>query len=95
MLPLQHQQEWLQHSSGLAATTLHHWSGLDDGRLTQEELNTTFLVDDNFNEARKQVAATDVLAIDEIGMVSEVIFDKLEAVCKLFKRINRVLEACR
>ena len=49
---------------GLDATTLNHRSGLGDGRLTQEELNTTFLVDDNFAKARKWIAATDVLAID-------------------------------
>ena len=74
----------------LDATTLHHWSGLGDGKLPQEELNTTFHVDDNFAEARKRFAATDILAIDEIGIVSEVIFDKLEAVFRLVKGSNRV-----
>ena len=67
MLQLQHQQEWLQHSVGLDATTLHHWPGLGDGRLTQE----AFLEDDKFAEARTRIVAKDVLAIDEIGMVSE------------------------
>ena len=74
---------------GLDATTLHHWSGLGDGRLTQEELNLTFLADDSFAEAKKRIAATDVLAIDEIGMVSEVMFNKLEAVCRLVKGNKR------
>ena len=32
----------------LDATTVHHWSGLGDRRLTNEERNTTFLLDDNF-----------------------------------------------
>ena len=49
---------------GPDATTLHHWSRLGDVRLTQEELNTTFLVDDIFAKARKRIAATDVLAKD-------------------------------
>ena len=66
---------------GLDATTLHHWSGLGDRRLTQEELNTKFLVDGTFVKAMKLIAATDVLAISQIGMVSEVIFDKLKAIC--------------
>ena len=74
----------------LDATTLHHWSGLGDGRLTKEELNARFLTDDSFAEARKRIAVTDVLAIDEIGMVSEVVFDKLEAVCRLIKGNNKV-----
>ena len=54
----------------LDATTLHHWSGLGDGRLSKDELYARFLTDDKFAEARKRIAAADVLAIDEIGMVS-------------------------
>ena len=33
---------------GQDATTVHHWSGLGDRRLTKEERNTTFLLDDKF-----------------------------------------------
>ena len=74
----------------LDATTLHHWSGLGDGRFSKDELYARFLTDDMFAEARKRIAAADVLAIDEIGMVSEVIFEKLEAVCRLVKGNNTV-----
>ena len=69
----------------LDAMTLHHWSGLGDGRLSKEELCARFPSDDKFAEARKRISAADVLAIDEIGMVSEVVFERLEAVCRLVK----------
>ena len=69
----------------LDAVTLHHWSGLGDGRLSKEKLCARFLSDDKLAEARKRISAADVLAIDEIGMVSEVAFEKLEAVCALVK----------
>ena len=68
---------------GQKATTLHHWSGLGDGRFTEEELSQIYNTDDRFCEARKRVQDTDVLVIDEVGMLSELMFLKLELVCRL------------
>ena len=34
---------------GMGATTLHHWSGIGDGRLTKQELLNTFNKDEQFS----------------------------------------------
>ena len=68
---------------GNNATTLHHWSGIGDGRYTEEELRNLYTSDDRFSDARKRVRDADVLVIDEVGMLSEAVFQKLELVCRL------------
>jgi hypothetical protein len=68
---------------GFGATTLHHWSGIRDGRLTVDELNRYFLLDEQFAEARHRIRSAETLVIDEIGMLSELILEKVELVCCL------------
>ena len=68
---------------GHGATTLHHWGGLGDGRYTEEELSQLYNTDDRFSEARKRVKDADVLIVDEIGMLSETLYNKFEYVCRL------------
>ena len=68
---------------GFDATTLHHWSGIGDGRLTEYQLGARFISDDRFAEAQKRIQESDVLVIDEIGMLSECVFNKIEFVCRL------------
>ena len=34
------------------ATTLHHWSGIGDGRLTEYQLGIRYISDDRFVEAQ-------------------------------------------
>jgi ATP-dependent exoDNAse (exonuclease V) alpha subunit len=63
---------------GFGATTLHHWSGIRDGRLTVDELNRYFLLDEQFEEARHRIRSAQTLVIDEIGMLSELILEKVE-----------------
>lgn len=75
---------------GHDATTLHHWSGFGDGRLTEAQLGTRYNLDDRFAGATR-VSETDVLVIAEIGMLSAVMFDKLEYVCWVARGNNVVL----
>ena len=63
---------------GFDATTLHHLSGIRDGRLTEYQLGTRYISDDRFVEAQKRIYESDVLVIDEIWMLSECVFNKIE-----------------
>lgn len=70
---------------GVGATTLHHWSAIKDGRLTKDELEKTFSLDEQFADARKRIHSTQTLIIDEVGMLSKLMFEKVELVCRLVK----------
>ena len=74
---------------GFGATTLHHWSGIRDGRLTVDELNRYFLLDEQFEEARHRIRSAQTLVIDEIGMLSELILE-IELVCRLARNSKLV-----
>ena len=77
---------------GLRCTTVHHWSGLGDGRYSEEEeLLQLFMHNDRCADARTRLLDAEVLVIDEIGMISETIFDKLEFICRLARKNNHVL----
>ncbi|KAK3108922.1 hypothetical protein FSP39_018707 [Pinctada imbricata] len=75
---------------GKNATTLHHWSGILDGRFSEQKLKETFLTDDLFKEAVLRIRATDCLIIDEIGMASKRTFDLVELACRLARCTNRL-----
>ena len=75
-----------QCSVRFGANTVHHWSGIGDGRFTEEELRELYMADDRFSDSRKRVASADALLIDEVGMLSEKMFNKLELVCRLGRR---------
>ena len=71
---------------GFGASTVHHWLGIGDGRFTEEELRELYMADDRFSDSRKRVASADALIIDEIGMLSEKMFNKLELLCRLGRK---------
>ncbi|XP_060602417.1 uncharacterized protein LOC132755555 [Ruditapes philippinarum] len=63
--------------------TVHKWSGLGDGRLTAQQLNTLIdASDDHYVAAAERLKNVDILIIDEISMLSKCMFDKLEAVMR-------------
>ena len=72
-------------STGMATTALpnmnavtpHSWAGLLDGRHSIEELQE-LIYKDVFAQARNRITNTDVLVIDEISMISAILFDNLE-----------------
>ena len=64
---------------------MHHWAGLGDCRYSKEK--TLRLLDDT---AKKRIIDTDVLIIDEIGMISAEVFKKLEYVMRNVKACNKI-----
>jgi len=75
---------------GSEANTLHHWSGIGDGRHSLEELESIFMSDDKFSGAKQNIQKTDTLVIDEIGMASQRTFEMVERVCRLARNNNHL-----
>lgn len=67
-------------------TTIHHWLGLGDGRLEAEELSSRILHEDRYLEVRNRICTHDVLVVDEIGMLSQRLFEQSELVCRTVRR---------
>ncbi|XP_048258237.1 uncharacterized protein LOC125383642 [Haliotis rufescens] len=65
----------------LGGETLHHWAGLFDGRFSKEEVLTNVLNNDAYGNCLKNITISEVLIIDEIGMLSAKLFEVLEYVC--------------
>ncbi|OWF42456.1 DNA repair and recombination protein pif1, mitochondrial [Mizuhopecten yessoensis] len=67
----------------LGAMTIHHWSGIHDGRYSSKEV--VFLIKNNekFKYALQRIQLTDTLIIDEVSMLSERLFDQLRDICSL------------
>lgn len=73
---------------GFQASTLHHWSGIRDGRYTYDELRDLLDNDDMFVSARSRIESAQSLIIDEISMLSRRTFEMLEFVCRHVKQNN-------
>lgn len=56
----------------LKATTIHSWSGIRTGQLSNDALTDRLQHDDAYLECRRRITNTDVIIIDEIGMLSKV-----------------------
>ena len=75
-------------STGLAAlqfqegTTIHHWACLLDGRFESSVLAKNIKELDQYAECKTRIKKTDVLIIDEVGMLSMAVFDQLEYICR-------------
>ena len=67
------------------ATTLHYWAGLLDGHLSKEQL--VHRAQEN-HSIKKRIEETDVLVIDEIGMLSAQLISNTEHVCRFIRGRN-------
>jgi hypothetical protein len=67
---------------GFDATTLHHWSGILDGRYSILQLKELFDHDDKFAAPRLRIESTECLMIDEISMLSKKTLELVESVCR-------------
>ncbi|KAL3841440.1 hypothetical protein ACJMK2_019590 [Sinanodonta woodiana] len=67
-----------------SGTTLHHWAGLYDGRYDKEDLVKRHLQGDS-SDIADRIRTTDILVIDEIGMVSKKTFETLEYICRMIR----------
>ena len=72
---------------GNHATTIHHWTGIGDGRYAVDKLKALFDYDDNYASAKERISNTCCLIIDEISMLSRRTFE-LENVCRHVKNNN-------
>ncbi|CAC5371593.1 PIF1 [Mytilus coruscus] len=71
---------------GFEATTLHHWSGILDGRYIIDQMKELYDHDDRFADAKLRIEQTECLMIDEISMLSRKILELLESVCRHVRR---------
>lgn len=76
---------------GFEATTLHHWSGILDGRYSILQLKELFDHDDKFAAPRLRIESTECLLIDEISMLSKKTLELVESVCRHVRKMHKCL----
>ena len=69
----------LQFSHG---KTLHSWSGYGDGHLDKNHLIQELKYSTLFEDTRKNIINCDVLIIDETGMISALMLQCVEEICR-------------
>ncbi|XP_067656502.1 uncharacterized protein [Haliotis asinina] len=69
--------------------TIHHWCGYMDGRYSATELEDLLLQSDVFHDAKDNILTTEVLIIDEVGMMSRKMFEVIENVCGAIRKDKR------
>ena len=70
----------------IKGTTVHHWADIGDNRYSKEK--TLQLMDE---EVKFRICQADVLVIDEIGMISAEVFDKIEYLMRKVRVTDAVL----
>jgi hypothetical protein len=53
--------------------------------LTKDELEKMLLLDEQFADARKRIHSTQTLIIDEVDILSKLMFEKIQLVCRIVK----------
>jgi ATP-dependent DNA helicase PIF1 len=71
---------------GMNTSTLHHWSGILDGRYSVEKLEELYQNDDKYSAAKQRILEADCLIIDEISMLTQKIFELVECVCRSVRK---------
>ena len=69
--------------------TLHSWSGYGDGHVPVEEIIQEIKISALYQETKQNIIRSDVLIIDEIGMISAHILDTVEKICRSIRDINK------
>lgn len=72
----------------LGATTIHSFAAIGHGNLPLEHIIAN-LTSFKYNKIKKKIRATNILAIDEISMISAETFDLLDAVFKHVRQNER------
>ena len=57
-------------SLNVGGQTVHSWSGIADGRFTDEEIVSRLDTDENFKKYKENILTTHCVIIDEISMLS-------------------------
>lgn len=72
-------------SLNIGGVTIHSWSGIGDGRFSNEKLHTKILHDEHFVKYKHNIQKTDILIIDELSMLSLKLFNQLEYICRTIR----------
>lgn len=70
----------------IAGETLHHWCGIGDLRHTDTALLSAL----HHTEVERRIRETDVLLIDEVGMLSATTFNTVEYICRNVRQVDKV-----
>ena len=87
----------LYREMSLNATTLHRWSGIDDGRYNACEIKGVIENNVKYSNIVNRIKKTDILIIDEVSMLSKKMFLCVSEVCcikdetKLFGGMQLIL----
>lgn len=69
-------------SLNIGGQTIHSWSGIADGRYSNDEIVDKLHKNEHFQVYRNNILTTDCLIIDEISMVSSKLFTQIEYLCR-------------
>ena len=72
------------------ASTIHHWSGWDDGHIKMDVLIEMIQTSPLYDKVRNNILNADVLIIDEIGLISCKTFEGIELICRTIRRSDVV-----
>ena len=70
--------------------TIHSWSGIGDGHWTRREVLQNILTNNTYAATKRNILDSQVLVIDEIGLVSCKIFNDVEYICRGTRRSNKL-----
>ena len=62
--------------------TVHSWSGIGDSHLPRTKIIQNIMQNNSWMNVYENIKETDILIIDEIGMMSAKIFDDVEYICR-------------
>lgn len=71
----------LQFNS-LGATTIHHWSGICDGRFCDQDIVNKITNDEAYLQCKQRIQNTEALIIDEMSMLSKKNFEQINKICQ-------------
>ena len=77
----------LQYES---AQTIHKWSGIGDGHMSKHILLRNIMTNTNYYNVKRNIMLTDVLVLDEIGLLKADTLDDLEYICRHVRGNNDV-----
>ena len=70
--------------------TIHHWSGYGDGHLHINRIVEEVNISATYREARDKICNAKILIIDEIGLISQKVFEGVEAICRSVRKNDSV-----
>ena len=81
-------------STGIAALqfergrTVHSWTALGDCHLPKSTIVQNVMTDNSYSHIKNNITTTDVLILDEIGMLSCKNFESIEYICRKVRNNN-------